>query len=62
MNKIVSVFTLLFAMLTAQPLLAQARVAVLHLAPFDSNIQNTAVDVLINDEMALEGIGTMNSD
>jgi hypothetical protein len=56
MNKIVSVFTLLFAMLTAQPLLAQARVAVLHLAPFDSNIQNTAVDVLINGEIALEGV------
>lgn len=56
MNKFTSLALLLTSLLTAQPLFAQARVAVLHLAPFDSELENTAVDVLINGETALEGV------
>lgn len=42
--------------LGTQSALAQARVAVLHLAPFDADIENTAVDIAINGDVALENV------
>lgn len=48
MKKLLSVATLSIAAITSQPLFAQANVAVLHLAPFDSALENTAVDIVIN--------------
>jgi hypothetical protein len=42
--------------LTAQPAFAAARVAVLHLAPFASDIEDTAVDIQINGTVTFEGV------
>lgn len=50
MKKIASIAAFSIAAVTAQPVFAQANVAVLHLAPFDSVIENTAVDVVINGQ------------
>ncbi len=56
MNRLSVFAVLLTAMLATPHALAQARVAVLHLAPFDAEIGNTAVDILINGEVALENV------
>jgi len=43
-------------LLTSQPLLAAARVAVAHFAPFAENIDDTAVNVLVNGDTFLENV------
>ena len=44
------------AILAAQSVFAQARVAVLHLAPFASDTDATAVNVALNGDVALENV------
>jgi len=56
MKKSTFFWMLMIALLTAPPVYAQARVAVLHLAPFDSEIANTAVNVLVDGDVVLEGV------
>ncbi len=46
----------LIAIVGAQSLYAQARVAVLHLAPFAADIDDTAVNIAVNGDVALENV------
>ena len=48
MNKLVISFFVALIGLSSQPLFASARVAVLHLAPFAADIDDTAVNILVN--------------
>jgi hypothetical protein len=43
-------------MFASQSLLADARVAVAHFAPFAEDIEDTAVDIAVNGTVALEGV------
>ena len=52
MNKFVSVPAVLLTMLAAPPLFAQARVAVLHLTPFDSQIDAALESERTKDQFA----------
>jgi len=56
MNKLILGCLTAALLLTTQPLLAAARVAVLHLAPFASEIDDTAVDIYINGNLTFEGV------
>ncbi|HKJ18603.1 MAG TPA: DUF4397 domain-containing protein [Xanthomonadales bacterium] len=56
MKKLASILALTVASVTAQPLFAQANVAVLHLAPFAPDIEDTAVDIYINDALTFPGV------
>ena len=56
MKKLGFLLIALTSMVVAQPLFAQARVAVLHLAPFDSDIANTAVNILVNGDVVFENV------
>ena len=56
MKKLVTSLAVTMAAMTAQPLFAQANVAVLHLAPFDSKIENTAVDILVNGQTTFTNV------
>jgi hypothetical protein len=44
------------AMLAAQPAMSAARVAVLHLAPFAAELDDTAVNIAINGDVAFENV------
>lgn len=54
-NVLVTTCTAL-ALMAAQPALAAARVAVLHLAPFAAELEGTAVNIAINGDVAFEGV------
>ncbi|HMB60424.1 MAG TPA: DUF4397 domain-containing protein [Xanthomonadales bacterium] len=56
MRKLVICTLAAAAMLATQPLMAAARVAVLHLAPFAATPEGTAVDIAINGEIAFENV------
>ena len=56
MNKMVLTILAATSLLTAQGVFAQARVAVLHLAPFAAEIDDTAVDILINGAVQFENV------
>lgn len=48
MIKLAAIFTVTILMVVSQPVLAAARVAVGHFAPFAENIDDTAVNILVN--------------
>ncbi len=56
MKKILGTVALTIAAASAQTAFAQANVAVLHLAPFDSNVENTAVDILVNGQVTFTNV------
>ena len=56
MKKVITGCLLVCSLLATQPAFSAARVAVLHLAPFASNIDDTAVDILINGTVAFAGV------
>lgn len=56
MNKFVLGCIAAGSLLATQPALAVARVAVLHLAPFASDIDDTAVDIVINGTVTFESV------
>lgn len=56
MIKLAAIFTVTILMVVSQPVLAAARVAVGHFAPFAENIDDTAVNILVNGDVALENV------
>jgi hypothetical protein len=56
MNKILISLIGAGMVMAAQPAFSAARVAVLHLAPFASDVDATAVDIWINGEIAFPGV------
>lgn len=56
MNKFVLSCLVAGTLFCSQPLLAAARVAVLHLAPFAAEIDDTAVNIVINGSVAFENV------
>jgi len=56
MNKFGIAVLATASILASQSLFAQARVAVAHFAPFASDIEQTAVDIAVNGDVALEGV------
>ncbi len=56
MKRFASTLLALTGLLAAQGAYAQAQVAVLHLAPFDADIENTAVNILVNGDSTFENV------
>jgi hypothetical protein len=56
MIKVTAALTLTALMLTSQPAMSDARVAVAHFAPFADTIEGTSVSVLVNGDVALENV------
>lgn len=56
MKKLVLVGFAVFSLMAAQSVFAVARVAILHLAPFASNIDDTAVDIVVNGAVLFPGV------
>lgn len=56
MRKLALVSIAVFSLLAAQSVFAVARVAILHLAPFASDIDDTAVDIVVNGSVLLPGV------
>ena len=56
MNKIVTSFIAGTLLVAGQPAFAAAQVAVAHFAPFAEDIEDTAVDIAVNGNVALPGV------
>jgi len=56
MLKFAVALTVTFLMLTSQPALAAARLAVLHLAPFANTLDGTAVNIAVNGTVLFENV------
>jgi len=56
MNRTFTTAAAALLMFASQSLLADARVAVAHFAPFAEDIEDTAVDIAVNGAVALEGV------
>jgi hypothetical protein len=56
MNRTFTTTAAALLMFASQSLLADARVAVAHFAPFAEDIEDTAVDIAVNGAVALEGV------
>lgn len=56
MSKLVSSLIVTVLLLASMPVLAAARVAILHLAPFADTVEGTAVDIAINGDVAFENV------
>lgn len=56
MKKLALVSIAVLSLFAAQSAFAVARVAILHLAPFASDIEDTAVDIVVNGNVLLPGV------
>ena len=56
MKKLALVSIAVLSLFAAQSVFAVARVAILHLAPFASDIEDTAVDIVVNGNVLLPGV------
>ncbi len=56
MKKLVSILALVASTINAPAAFAQANVAVLHLSPFAPDIEDTAVDIYINDGLTFSNV------
>jgi len=56
MKKSLTTAAATLLMVASQSLLADARVAVAHFAPFAQDLEDTAVDIAVNGTVALEGV------
>lgn len=56
MLKPITVLIAVGSLLGTQPLMAAAKVAVAHFAPFAENVEDTSVDISVNGTVALEDV------
>lgn len=56
MTRLTAAFLVAVLSFSSVTAFAQAQVTVAHFAPFDANIDNTAVDIAVNGEVALEDV------